>query len=81
MIVPKVGNFGAGTKITPAADNRVPDIVKMRDLRIAHDNGIFYFSAVADMAVISDTGRPTDICMWPDAAVFSDDAWPLNVGT
>src|SRR4030042_667505 len=79
LVESQVGNLGAGAEIAAFADNAIADVVQMRHIGAAHDDGIFYLDEGAYMAVVADGGRGADIAVWAGAAIIADNDGAFDI--
>jgi hypothetical protein len=75
---PKIGQFGSGPKIDPAAEDRISHIGKMSSLGIVEEDGVLDFRGVPDDAAPADKTVAAKIGTLPDFRLVADDGRILD---
>ena len=77
-IVAEVGSNGAGAKVDVVTDDGIAEVAEVSDCGIVSDNGVFDFDRLPNVASISHGGGASEVAIWSNLAVASDNDISLN---
>ena len=81
MVKANIGENGSGTEVCLVAEDGVPDIVEVRDLRLVEDEAVLELAGVAQHDAVADHDILADVGTVADLAILTDPSRPLDHGT
>ena len=81
MVEAYIGEDGSSAEVCLVAEDRVPDVVEVRDLSLVEDEAVLELAGVAQNDAITDHYIFADIGTVANLAILTDPSRPLDHGT
>ena len=78
MVEPDIGEDGSGTEVCLVAEDGIPDVVEVGDLRLVEDEAVLELAGVAEHHAVAHHDVLADVGAVTDMASLADPRRPLD---